>query len=143
MRKCIKMSTEIKFEGLSEFQQKLQEIEKKYPFETEVELKKLGKNLKKNAQDKTPKKTGKLRKAYELSNVEYSTGGSSFITMTNTSPIFHLVERGHKQTDKKGNVVGKGFVPGVHMVENSVTELDNEMEAEINKWMDGLLGGMK
>lgn len=138
------MSTEIKFEGLSEFQKKLQEVEKKYPFESDEELKKLGKSLRKKSQDKTPVgKSGKLKKAYKLSGVQYSTGGNSFISMTNASPVFHLIEKGHKQTDKGGNTVGKGYVPGKHMVENSVTELDKEMEAELNKWMDGLLGGIK
>lgn len=138
------MSTEIKFEGLTEIQQKLQEVEKKYPFESDEILKKFGKTLRKKAQDKTPKgKSGKLKKAYKLSGVEYSTDGHSFITMTNTHPVFHLIEKGHRQTDKAGNTVGKGYVPGKHMVENSVTELDMEMEAELNAWMDGLLRSVK
>lgn len=138
------MSMDIKFEGITEFQDKLQDVIQKYPIETEKELKKLGNTLKRKSQDKTPKgHSGKLKKSYKLSTVNYSVKGNSYITMTNTSPHFHLVEKGHRQLDKHGNTVGKGYVPGKHMVENSVTELNGEMGVTLNIWMDKLLGGAK
>lgn len=134
--------SELKFEGLNELSDKLKTITDKYPWKAEEELTKLGKNLKKKAIERTPvskiKHKNKLVKSYKLSPVKYSRNGISYITLTNTSPHFHLVEKGHAMVTKVGKTIG--YVPGKHMLENASTELDNDMPNELDKWADELLG---
>lgn len=133
--------SEIRFEGLNEFSEKLKAIIEKYPKETEEELTKLGKSLRDDTKDRTPVKTGKLKRSYKLSDVKVSVRGTSFVTLKNSSSRFHLVEKGHKIVNKKKQIVG--FVPGVHMLENSVTKLNSEMHDELDNWVNKLLEGAK
>ena len=137
--------SELKFEGLNELSDKLKTVTDKYPWKAEEELTKLGKNLKKGAASRTPdskiKHKHKLKRSYKLSDVKYSRYGTSYITLKNTSPHFHLVEKGHNMVTKDGKIIG--YVPGVHMLEDAVTELDNRMPAELDKWADKLLGDLE
>lgn len=134
---------EIKFEGIEDLKIRLDAVRSQYPYKEEEILGKLGKTLKASAKSKTP--TGKskkhLKNQYKLSKVEYSKDGS-FITMTNTSPLFHLVEKGHVIKNKKGGP-NLGFVPGKHMVETSMMELDQSMPAIVGAWLDGVLGDLE
>jgi len=138
---------EVKFEGINNFQAKLEEVRAKFPFKEEEILLKLGATLKTSAKDKTP--TGKDKKhlinQYKLSKVNYEKDGSNII-MTNKSPLFHLIENGHKivkggKLDKGGTEIG--FVEGKHMVEKAMIELDQVLPTVVDAWLDGVLGGVK
>lgn len=144
---------ELSFEGLSDFHVKLEEVRARYPYKEEEILLKLGASLKAGAIEKTPigKRKKHLRSQYKLSKVNYMRDGTS-ITLTNTSPLFHLVEKGHniviggrlrkgKTKFKSGTVVG--FVPGVHMVERAMIELEQTLPATVDAWLDSVLGGLK
>lgn len=132
---------EIKFDGISDFQAKLEEVRARYPYKEEEILLKLGATLKASAKDKTPTGTSKkhLKNQYKLSKVNYEKDGSN-ITMTNTSPLFHLVEKGHVIKNKKGGPA-HGFVPGKHMVETALIELEQTLPATVDAWLDSVLGG--
>ena len=134
---------EVKFEGLSDFKAKLEEVRARYPFKEEEILLKLGATLKASAKDKTPTGTSKkhLKSQYKLSKVNYEKDGTN-ITMTNTSPLFHLVEKGHVIKNKKGGP-SLGFVPGKHMVETALIELEQTLPATVETWLDGILGGLQ
>jgi hypothetical protein len=135
---------EVKFTGLDELQIRLEEVRTKYPFREEEILLKLGKTLKTMAIARTP--TGKhkkhLKSKYKLSSVYYGQGGASSISLTNTSPLFHLVEKGHVVKNKSGGPT-LGFAPGVHMLENSMLEMDNVVPALVETWLDSVLGDLK
>ena len=45
-----------------------------------------------------------------------------------------LVERGHRIVDKDGKE--HGFKPGIHMVEKSTNEYEEEMPEDVKKWLD-------
>ena len=134
---------EVKFEGISDFKAKLEEVRAKFPYKEEEILLKLGKALKASAKDKTPLGGDKkhLRDQYKLSKVNYEKDGSN-ITMTNKSPLFHLVENGHEIKNKKGGP-SLGFVPGKHMVETAMIELEQVIPTVVDAWLDGILGGVK
>ncbi|HSH50560.1 MAG TPA: HK97 gp10 family phage protein, partial [Bacteroidales bacterium] len=66
---------DFKVEGIDEFQEKLKVIEKKAPDRILDKLDDEGKKLRKEARANTPKKTGKLRKGYILTQVEKIQGG--------------------------------------------------------------------
>ena len=133
---------EIKFSGLEGLQTKLEEVRAKYPYKEEEILLKLGATLKASAKDKTPTGPSKkhLRNQYKLSKVNYDKDGTN-ITMTNTSPLFHLVEKGHIIKNKKGGPT-LGFAPGKHMVETAMMELDQTIPAIVGTWLDGVLGDL-
>lgn len=133
----------MKFTGMEELQTRLDSVRAKYPFKEEEILVKLGNVLKARAKEKTPIGRNKkhLKSQYKLSKVNYEKDGTN-ITMTNTSPLFHLVENGHKITKTK-NGPELGFVPGQHMVEASLMELDKEIPSIVGDWLDEVLGGVK
>ncbi|WP_407310930.1 hypothetical protein [Desulfosporosinus sp. SB140] len=133
---------EIKFQGLEDLQTKLDQVRAKYPFKEEEILLKLGKMLKTSSQNRTPigKNKKHLKSQYKLSKVNYDKDGSN-ITMTNTSPLFHLVEKGHRMVGKNGQEIG--FVPGKHMVETAMMELEQTMPAEVESWLDSVLGDLQ
>jgi len=139
---------ELKFDGLESLQSRLEEVRAKFPFKEEEILLSLGAMLKTSAKDKTPTGENKkhLRNQYKLSKVEYGANDTSFITMTNPSPLFHLIENGHKQVT--GGRLGKGgtevgFVEGKHMVETAMIELEQTLPATVDAWLDKVLGDLQ
>jgi HK97 gp10 family phage protein len=137
------MNGGIEFKGLDEFTAQLQTLRKKYPDEAEKELRKLGLMLKKKAISKTPPIGGEtrkdkyaLKKCYHLSATKQG-GSTIFVEFNSSSPHFHLVERGHRNVGKDGKE--HGFTPGVHMVENSMNEMDKEVPEELSNWMGKMI----
>ena len=128
---------EVEIHGLDEFKDAIAEVRKKYPDRAEAELRKLSNMLKKKAIQRTPSSKEehkhKLKKSYHLSQTKQA-GTTLYVEFWNSSPHFHLIERGHRIVDKNGKV--HGFQPGVHMVEKSTEELNNEMPEELQKWLD-------
>lgn len=127
---------DITIRGADELERDLKRVLKEFPDAAEIELNRLGNKFKKIVQDKTPEKTGRLKKSYKLSKVKVI-GNVFEKEFYSNAPHFHLIERGHIQKDKQGKE--KGFIPGVHIVERSVQEFDSEFEGEINKWLDKVL----
>ncbi|HEX2986095.1 MAG TPA: HK97 gp10 family phage protein [Caproiciproducens sp.] len=137
-RKGKAMSDGIEFHGLDEYSTQLEEVRKRYPDAAEAELRKLGNKFKKKVIEKTPEGKGKndkykLKKSYHLSSTKQA-GSTLFLEFNSSSPHFHLVERGHRIVDKDGKE--HGFKSGVHMVENSSNEFEEEMPEDVEKWLD-------
>ncbi|WP_407312052.1 HK97 gp10 family phage protein [Desulfosporosinus sp. SB140] len=132
---------EITFHGLEQLQARLNEVRARYPYKEEEILLKLGATLKASSKEKTPlgKHKKHLRNQYKLSKVQYDRDGS-FITMTNTSPHFHLVEKGHQIVGKNGQE--HGFAQGIHMVETSMIELEQTLSETLGTWLDSILGSV-
>lgn len=132
---------EITFQGLDPLMTRLNEVRARYPYKEEEILLTLGATLKASSKDKTPlgKHKKHLRNQYKLSKVQYDREGS-FITMTNTSPHFHLIEKGHQIVGKSGQE--HGFAQGLHMVETSMIELEQTLPETLGAWLDGILGSV-
>lgn len=134
----------IEIHGLDEFKDAIEKVKKKYPDRAEAELHKLGNMLKKKAIQKTPESKlehkYKLKKSYHLSQTKQA-GSTLYVEFWNSSPHFHLIERGHRIIDKAGKE--HGFQPGAHMVEKSTQELEEEMPEEIEKWLDEVFKELK
>lgn len=140
----------IVFEGLPEMQEKLEKVRSQFPFEEETILKKLGSDLRKSAKDKTPIGNDKkhLKDSYKLSPVNYEKDITN-IQLISKSPIWHLVEAGHKRVSgKKGQTLGKGgkdlgWTPGHFMVEKSALEMEKTLPITVTKMLDKVLGDNK
>lgn len=127
------MGVSVDIKGLKELQGKFQILAADNAYLKDDILEKCGKDLKKLCKDKTKLGRGKkhLRNRYKLSKVKRE-GDEDWIELTNTSPHFHLVERGHRLIIKGKEI---GFVPGQRMVERSVEEYDEIFLKEIDNWL--------
>lgn len=129
------MSAEIRLQGAIEFQEKLKLAMQRAPDRIEEKLVELGNEVRKRTQAKTPVGTTKLRRSFRLTHPE-SLGNEYQIGLYSRAPHFHLVERGHRIVTKSGKEAG--FKPGVFMLETSVKEVEQELQSELENWMDEL-----
>ena len=84
----------------------------------------------KGAKDKTPVRTGKLKRKWKIDKSKVSTKEVRTI-VKNTSPYAHLVEDGHIKKDKNKKIIG--FKQGEHMLKNSIKEVEDNLEDYYNK----------
>ena len=135
----------LEISGLDTMQKKLNYVASKYPYESEVLLKKVGNKFRNSVKKKTPdsglQSKRKLMKSYRVSKVQ-GVGKDLFVEFRSTSPHFHLVERGHKIVDKNGKDTGKR-VQGKHMVAQTALEYQKAFPKEVEKMVDSLLKGLK
>ena len=126
-------------------QKKLSYVATKYPYESEILLKKMGNKFRNSVKKKTPnsgyESKRKLIKSYRVSKVQ-GAGKDLYVEFRSTSPHFHLVERGHRIVDKNGRDTGKR-VQGKFMVEKTVLEYQKDFPKEVEKMVDQLLKGLK
>ena len=121
------MST-IEFTNYDDFLRGIEKVANEYPKLAEKRLKKIGNKFKKVLKEKSP--DSKHENKYKLKNswkgkVEGTRSENLEYQIWSTSPHFHLVDRGHVQTDRKGNP--KRFIPGKHFLEHSAQEVDAEI----------------
>lgn len=84
----------------------------------------------KGAKDKTPVRTGKLKRKWKIDKSKVSTGEVQ-TRVKNTSSHGHLVEDGHLKKDKNKKIIG--FQQGEHMLKNSIKEVEDNLEDYYNK----------
>lgn len=122
-------------------------IREKHPKMAKRFLRKIAREVLKSARKRTKKgPTGNLKKGWKLGR-SYQRGSSYWIVVKNIMPHAHLIEFGHRKVltarfrDKKFRTRDKdkdtGFVPGQHILEKSMKEMDSrfvpEAEAFITK----------
>lgn len=115
--------------GMEDLNSDILEAAQRYPKEVEKHLKKTGDVLKKKALEKSPDSginhKRKLSKSWK-SEVEGMTVDSLEYQLRNTSPHYHLVERGHKMVTRKGRTIG--FVQERHFFEKACDEFESSDE---------------
>ena len=118
----------IEFTNYDNFLRDIENIANEYPYLAEKRLKKIGNKFRKILKEKSPdsghKNKYKLNKSWK-GKVEGITGKDLEYQIWSTSPHFHLVDRGHIQTDRRGNP--KRFIPGKHFLEASAQEVDADV----------------
>lgn len=130
------MSADFYFENLDEFKDKLNQVVEEYTETAEKHLKRAGNKLKKLAKENTPVgETGKLSKSWNGKITGISTDEIQY-ELKNKSKVYHLVERGHVQKDRKGNTIG--FTQGKHFFDKTMQEFQNSdaMQEELQKFFD-------
>lgn len=142
------MSAEIEFENIDEFRQQLSRVAEAYTELAEKHLKKAGNKLKKLASENTPisgeehtNSKGKTVKPLSKSWQGKITGLNSNeiqYELRNSSKVYHLVERGHVQKTRSGEVVG--FVQGKHFFDQVIQQFQtsNIMQEELEKFMEDI-----
>ncbi|MCT6888920.1 MAG: HK97 gp10 family phage protein [Lactobacillus sp.] len=116
-----------------EFAQHVQTQVSSGQFKKEItkSVKNVGIQFKKEAENRTPVKTGQLRRNWELRGPNIS-GSDISITLANNTEYASFVENGHRQ--KVGQYVpaiGKrlkaSWVPGQHFLEKSTVAISNQI----------------
>lgn len=139
--------TQIRFDGLDDLADALTNLARQYPDRAcellQSEAKALRKDIVSRIKDiaETPKQSKRsLRKAgsYKISQPQ-GFGEAQFIDISATSPHFHLVERGHNQTNRKGEVIG--FVQGRHFLSDAVEAYEDDIEKHVSDMVSELLKG--
>lgn len=127
--------SDFEIEGLEEFLEKLKRVEKKAPDRILDQLDDMGKNLRKEVRASMPKETGNLRKGVTALPVEKIKGGWQK-GITNKSPHYHLVERGHRKVSRSGQELG--WTEGNFYLEKTIMALEGAMTQELKQWLDDL-----
>lgn len=135
--------------------------EKKMPKETkqfmQAEGRKLKQATKKKAKSKTDKKTGNYYKGIKSGKVyQYSGNGGTAVRVYGGKPAYHahLLEYGHRLVQKgkvicingkyitvkkKGEKKEIGFVPGLHVFEESRNEFKETFYQDIESFLNGIV----
>ncbi|MCI8483499.1 MAG: hypothetical protein HFH41_04070 [Lachnospiraceae bacterium] len=118
---------EFNMEGMEELERDLREAIEEYPEDMRKGLRTIAKDFKESVKDKTPDgknhrgdASTKMRKKFGIRTRKE--GETSIALIYNSSPHFHLVEKGHNVV-RGGRVVG--FVPGKHMMEKTRNEFQD------------------
>lgn len=134
---------DFEIKGLEEFQEKLITVQKKAPDRIIENLDKQGENLRKEIRKNTPvgtSKRKKLKNSFKLNEVEKVNGGYSKGLRSN-APHFHLIERGHRVVNKKGETVDK--VDGLFFLEKTTMQMEEPIMNDMKKWLDKLFEELK
>lgn len=125
---------------MEEFMEKLRRAEKEHPYEAEKALRKGGRDLLKAIKEKAPDcghgHTKKLKddKSWTLRTRGVMTKDLENV-ISSKSPHFHLVDRGHVQKNRRGQVVG--FTQGTHflrkILDTDGKEVQEKMGMELLK----------
>lgn len=131
--------------SFEEFIGRLELIQREFPDDSEIVLKRSAdrmiRALKENSPDSGSEHKGKLNKSWRKEIEGY--GKNIHANIYSTAPHFHLVDRGHKIVDKKGNE--KGFVQGKHFLQKTIDEQDDDLSEymlkslyrQVKKKLDG------
>lgn len=125
--------TDYDFSGLDEMEKALsQMIEHEYPEEFRQMVMNVAGELLGRVKEKTPVKTGYLRGQWHVGSI-VKRGKEYYIEVCNNVEYAEAVEYGHRTRG------GNGFVPGKHMMELSIMELQKSLPSYLKEWLNDFL----
>lgn len=125
--------TDYRFDGLDKWEKCLAEIiESRYPEEFRRMVIDLAGQLEGRVKEKTPVDTSRLRNAWRIGDIR-KRGSEYYIEVCNNVEYAEPVEYGHR---KRG---GSGLVPGAHMMELSLQEVQKNLPGYLREWMANFL----
>lgn len=134
-------------EGMDELAESLEKFAKRYPDRAGNALEKQAKELRKDVAkmvrndtdtDGSSKRSLTKLKEYKISKIR-GIGLDQQVDISGIAPHFHLVENGHMLTNKSGEPVGKGYVPGYHFIDRARKKREKELPKEIEAVIDKTL----
>lgn len=93
--------------------------------------------------DKTPAITGRLRGGWNIGEIQ-KRGSEYYIEVYNNVEYAESVEYGHRQQPGRfvpalGRRLVKDFVPGVHMMELSLQEIQKHLPGYLREWLNDFI----
>lgn len=114
--------------SFEEFIGRLETVQKDFSDDVEIVLNRganhMVRALKTNSPDSGNDHKGKLNKSWKKKIEGYGKGIHANIY--STAPHFHLIDRGHKIVDKKGQE--KGFIQGKHFLQKTIDEQQDDLQ---------------
>lgn len=126
---------------IEEYNALIEKAIREFPLDSELELQRGAKRMRKEIRDNTPVGKGKHpRKLKNSWRVEMagSRVGSVEADIYSTAPHFHLVERGHVQKNAHGQVTG--YKQGKFFMKNTVESKGKEIQKEMSENLIKKLG---
>lgn len=82
-------------------------------------------------------------KEYKISKVQ-GIGKHQYVEVSGSAPHFHLLENGHRLTNKDGDLIGQGFVQGYHFMDRASKKRREKLPRDLEKTIDKILkeGGL-
>lgn len=125
--------TEYRFDGLDELEQQLSRmIEEEYPAEFRAMVIQIAHELQGKVKENTPVKTGLLQDGWKVGPI-VKKGDTYYIEVYNNVEYVEPVEYGHRTRG------GHGFVPGKHMMEISLEELNQALPGYLREWLSDFI----
>ncbi|WP_294762090.1 HK97 gp10 family phage protein [uncultured Lactobacillus sp.] len=111
--------------------------------EVKNSVKNVGEAYKKNAEARTPVKTGDLRRNWMLKGPFFS-GSDITVELQNSKNYASFVENGHRQTPGRyvptiGKRLKASWVPGQHFLQKATSETEKQIPQLITPVMDDIL----
>lgn len=138
-------TVEVTMRGVDEVVESLKDLARRYPDSAGNALRKEARVLRGRITQKasarlnsdgTSKVSLKKDTSYSVSQPKgYSEG--QYVDLSAKSPHFHLVERGHRVTNKQGRVLG--HAEGRYFMKDAVDEYEPEFEEAAERMLDDLL----
>lgn len=127
------MNIEYNFDGLDKWVQRLAKtIEIEYPKEFRAMVIQIAYELQGAVKAKTPRKTGRLQDSWKVGKI-VKRGSAYYIEVYTDVEYADPVEYGHRTRG------GKGFVPGAHMMELSLAEVNERLPAYLQQWLSDFI----
>ena len=125
-------------EGAEEIEALFKDLLKKVPEMYEEELENSANKISNSAKSKINDKTGNLKQSIKIRKFnKKDIKGVSVVAGGTKAPHAHLVEFGHRQIDKNGNVVGD--VPPHPFFRNSFDEYREELEIKLKRILENIV----
>ena len=125
--------TDYGFQGLEEWEKRLARvIERQYPEEFQRMVIDVAVQLEGKVKEKTPVETGRLRNAWRVGEIR-KRGNEYYIEVYNNVEYADPVEYGHRTRGEGGPV------PGAHMMEISLQEVQRTLPGYLREWMNDFI----
>lgn len=138
---------QIKVDGLDDLTKTLEDLVGRYPDRAGQLLRKEARRLRKGitgkAQDRTnsdgtSKRSLSKESSYSIS-MPKGYGSGQYVEISAKSPHFHLVERGHRMLDHKGQATSRDRVDGRYFMRDAITQYEPTIEEAASRMIDELL----
>ena len=124
-------STDYGFDGLDEYAEMFERAAREWPKEFERIVLDIAHELQgRLSSDLTPKDTGKLRGSWTVGDIVRK-GGEYVIEVYTDVEYADPVNYGHRTTSG-------GYVPGAHMMEISLAQVEERMPSYLRAWLQDL-----
>lgn len=126
---------------IEEYNELIEKAISQFPLESELELEKGAKRMRKEIRDNTPVGKGKhphkLKNSWKVEMAGSRVGGVE-ADIYSTAPHFHLIERGHVQKNAHGQVTG--YKQGKFFMKNTVESKGETIQKEMGENLIKKLG---
>ena len=111
--------------------------------EVKKSVKNVGETYKRNAESRTPVKSGELRRSWQLKG-PFFTGSDITVELKNGKNYASFVENGHRQTPGRyvpaiGKKLKASWVPGQHFLQKATNETKGQLPQLLTPAMDEIL----